>query len=294
MQNKRKAVFATLIAALLFATSATSRELSGVEASSIAIATLRLTIGAAGLVVFAKIFVSEFSIIQLFRNKTIWIMGLGVAAYQAFFFIGTGLTGVAIGTLSSLALAPLMAGMLSWIWNGTKPNQVWWRSTLLAVVGLVVLSWSGITDSKVNLIGVLASVCAGAAYALYTVVGVKLSQNGFSATAVLATSFSIGAIILLLIGGPQVTDVLTGNGIWLALWLGLGATTFAYILFGIGISNLSAGTVSTLNLAEPLAATFLGLVILHEEISALSALGCILIAVSLWMLAMDSAKETTA
>jgi DME family drug/metabolite transporter len=91
-----------------------------------------------------------------------------------------------------------------------------------------------------------------------------------------------------------VGEILHGNGIWLALWLGLVATTFAYVLFGIGISNLSAGTVATLNLAEPLAATFLGLVVLKETISVLSAVGCILIAVSLWVLAINSAKESVA
>ena len=292
MLNKRKAIAAVLFAALLFATSATSRELSGVQASSISIATLRLAIGAMGLLVFAKLFVKDFSYRTLIRNKTIWIMGLGVAAYQAFFFIGTGLTGVAIGTLASLALAPLMAGLLSWFWQGNRPSSMWWRSTFIAVSGLVVLSWSGLQDSKINLTGVLASVCAGAAYAVYTVVGVKLSQNGIAATSVLAVSFSVGAIALLLISGNQVGQALQGNGIWLALWLGLGATTLAYVLFGIGLSNLSAGTVSTLNLAEPLAATFLGMVILHEEISALSALGCTLIAVSLSMLAVSSAKES--
>jgi len=158
----------------------------------------------------------------------------------------------------------------------------------------LVLSWSGLQDENVNVVGVLAAVCAGAAYALFTVVGVKISQSGESATSVLAVSFSIGAFVLLLVGGSHVGEILQGNGIWLALWLGLVATTLAYILFGIGISNLSAGTVATLNLAEPLAATFLGIVVLRETISLLSAIGCILIAVSLWILAINSAKESQA
>lgn len=294
MQIRSKAVIATLLAALLFATSATSRELSGIDGSSIAIATMRLTIGAVGLLLFAKFFVKDFSLMHLLRKRIIWLMGLGVAGYQAFFFIGTGLTGVAIGTLSSLALAPLMAGLLGWVWQGTRPSQIWLKSTLLAVAGLLVLSWSGLQDENVNVVGVLAAVCAGAAYALFTVVGVKISQSGESATSVLAVSFSIGAFVLLLVGGSQVGEILQGNGIWLALWLGLVATTLAYILFGIGISNLSAGTVATLNLAEPLAATFLGIVVLRETISLLSAIGCILIAVSLWILAINSAKESQA
>lgn len=294
MQIRSKAVIATLLAALLFATSATSREISGIDGSSIAIATMRLTIGAVGLLLFAKFFVKDFSLMHLLRKRIIWLMGLGVAGYQAFFFIGTGLTGVAIGTLSSLALAPLMAGLLGWVWQGTRPSQIWLKSTLLAVAGLLVLSWSGLQDENVNVVGVLAAVCAGAAYALFTVVGVKISQSGESATSVLAVSFSIGAFVLLLVGGSQVGEILQGNGIWLALWLGLVATTLAYILFGIGISNLSAGTVATLNLAEPLAATFLGIVVLRETISLLSAIGCILIAVSLWILAINSAKESQA
>ena len=294
MQIRSKAVIATLLAALLFATSATSRELSGIDGSSIAIATMRLTIGAVGLLLFAKFFVKDFSLMHLLRKRIIWLMGLGVAGYQAFFFIGTGLTGVAIGTLSSLALAPLMAGLLGWVWQGTRPSQIWLKSTLLAVAGLLVLSWSGLQDENVNVVGVLAAVCAGAAYALFTVVGVKISQSGESATSVLAVSFSIGAFVLLLVGGSQVGEILQGNGIWLALWLGLVATTLAYILFGIGLSNLSAGTVATLNLAEPLAATFLGIVVLRETISLLSAIGCILIAVSLWILAINSAKESQA
>jgi DME family drug/metabolite transporter len=294
MQNRSRAILATLMAALLFASSATSRELSGVETSSIAIATVRLSIGALGLLLFAKIFAKDFSIRSLLKKKVIWLMGIGVAGYQAFFFIGTGLTGVAIGTLSSLALAPLMAGLLGWFWQGNKPTSIWWRSTLIAVAGLIVLSWSGLQDENVNVVGVLAAVCAGAAYAVFTVVGVKLSQNGDSAISVLAVSFSIGALALLIVGGSQVGEILHGNGIWLALWLGLVATTFAYVLFGIGISNLSAGTVATLNLAEPLAASFLGLVVLKETISVLSAVGCILIAVSLWILAINSAKESVA
>lgn len=221
-------------------------------------------------------------------------MGIGVAGYQAFFFIGTGLTGVAIGTLSSLALAPLMAGLIAWVWQGFRPSSYWWRSTFIAVVGLVILSWSGLTESKINLLGVAASLAAGLAYAVYTVVGSKLSQSGQPAVAVLATSFSIGALVLLGFSGFQITQTLSGNGIWLALWLGLIATSLAYVLFGIGLTSLPAGTVATLNLAEPLAATLLGLIVLHESISPLSAVGCTLIAVSLLMLALGSAKEEVA
>lgn len=290
MQNK-KAVLATLFAALLFATSATSRTLSGVDASSITIATVRLVVGSLGLLVFAKFSIADFSMTRLLKKKIIWIMGFGVAGYQAFFFIGTGLTGVAIGTLSSLALAPLMAGLLSWVWHGIKPSAAWLISTLIALVGLVVLSWSGLEDSNINLLGVVASLLAGAAYAIYTVVGVNLSQSGESATSVLAVSFSIGAFVLLIVSGANFAELANTNGILLTLWLGFVATSFAYVLFGIGISKLSAGTVATLNLAEPLAASFLGFVVLHESISALSAVGCALIAASLAFLAINTAKE---
>ena len=55
---------------------------------------------------------------------------VAVAGYQALFFMGTARTGVAVGTLISLAIAPFLAGVLGWLLREGAPGWVWAVSTV--------------------------------------------------------------------------------------------------------------------------------------------------------------------
>ena len=290
-QSRTIAVVATLGSAALFGTSATSRALSGLTLDSITVASVRLLIGAAGLVVICVVAGRFANVRALWRHRLIWIMGCGVAAYQALFFVGTGLIGVAIGTLASLALGPLMAGLLAWARGGNRPVAMWWVSTAIAIAGLAVLSSEAFSaDIRLDPLGIVAAVGAGTAYAVYTVLGSQLAQGDSHPTDVLAASFSIGAVLLIPLGWNHFNQFNSGTGIGLALWLGLATTTLAYVLFGKGIQQLPPGTVATLNLAEPVVATVLGVIVLNEVMSATSAIGSGLIAVSLSVLAVGTVR----
>jgi DME family drug/metabolite transporter len=252
----------------------------------VTVASVRLLLGALGLVAISAISGRFAQLQALWKLKLIWVMGFGVAAYQALFFVGTGIVGVAIGTLASLALGPLFAGLLAWARGQKRPSTIWWISTIIAIAGLAVLSSSAFTgDVKLDPLGILAAVGAGSAYAVYTVLGSQLAQADAHPTDVLAASFMIGAVLLLPLGVGHVSQFNSATGFVLALWLGLATTTLAYVLFGKGIAALPAGTVATLNLAEPVIATALGVVVLHETVSGISAMGCGLIALSLAVLA---------
>lgn len=281
--TRRRAMLAVLAAAVLFGTSATARALADVDVSATGVAALRLAVGATGLMVLV-VLQRRAHLRGLMMRRTIWIMGAAVAGYQAFFFLGTDRTGVAMGTLISLALAPFAAGLLAWRLGAGRPSARWAVSTVIAVVGLSLLTGFGnVTDG----VGVLAAVGAGACYAVYTVLGARVIQSGLDSTAVLAVAFAIGAVLVspwLIRESGAMTDPAT----WaLALWLGLAATTAAYVLFGRGLRVLPASTVATLNLAEPAMATVLGVVILQETLGLWGALGCAVIILALVLIARD-------
>jgi len=285
---------ATVGAAALFATTGTARIVSDVKADSVTIAAVRLVIGSLGLVVVSVLAGRGRNLLLLWRQPVVWVMGAGVASYQALFFIGTGRVGVAIGTLASLALAPLMAGMLTWALGRSRPTNIWWLSTVIAIAGLAALTLSGLnSDVAIDVLGIFAAVGAGSAYAVYTVVGSDLSHSEAHATDVLAASFVIGAALLLPLGWSGLGQLQTAHGIELSLWLGLVATTFAYVLFGVGITRLTASTVATLNLAEPVVATLLGVFVVGEVVQGLAAVGCLLIASALLVLAISTMKESS-
>ena len=100
----------------------------------------------------------------------------------------------------------------------------------------------------------------------------------------MAAPFAIAAVILLpflLAGGTWWVSL---DGVVMAVWLGLAATTGAYILFGKGLTLLQPGHIATLTLAEPVVATMLGVAVLGEVISARGWIGCLLVIVALALL----------
>lgn len=294
MTRQARAGLAVLAAAALFGTSATSQALLAPDAPPQSVAGLRLLVGAIGLIAFVWWRYGPRIITALWRRPLVWIMGFFVASYQACFFIGAARTGVAIGTLASLALAPFLAGVLAWILREGAPGWIWALSTVIAVIGLAFLTLG--SAGQADPVGILAAGCAGASYAVYTVVGSRLAREGHDASAVLAASFSIGAVLLL----PAVFAAgawwLNPSGIALILWLGLIATTLAYLLFGVGLAALQPGHIATLNLAEPVVATILGVLILGERLPAAGWIGCALIIVALGILGLmeNRRKEVVA
>lgn len=274
----------------MFGTSATARVVSGVDAPSVSIASVRLAIGALGLLGFAALRGRFGKLLLLWRTPQVWLMAGGVAGYQALFFIGTGRVGVAVGTLASLALGPLLAGLLAWWLGGSAPARVWWLSTAVAIAGLTALTLGGGNQVGADLLGIAAAVGAGGAYAVYTVLGARLAKSDYNGSDVLAAAFAIGAGLLLPFGISGAGALASANGIALSLWLGLAATTLAYIGFGVGLSKLPAGTVATLNLAEPVVATLLGVVVVGEVLSGLSLTGAGLIAAALSLLAVNTVR----
>lgn len=289
MRREAVAGAAVLAAAALFSTTGTSKELLAPDAPATAVAAWRLAIGAAGLIALALWRGGSMrTLVGLWRLPLVWVMGVFVVGYQVFFFIGTQRTGVAIGTLVALGLAPVLAGLLGWAEREGAPGWLWAGSTLVALIGLGLLTTGG--EGELNVLGVLAAATAAASYAVYTVFGARLARSGHDSTSVLAAAFTIGAVItlpLLLTGGDWWA---TPNGLLLVLWLGLGTTSVGYALFGVGLRYLQPGHIATITLAEPALATMLGVIVLGEHLTGTGWLGTVLILTALAVLGIGETR----
>lgn len=90
----------------------------------------------------------------------------------------------------------------------------------------------------------------------------------------MAAAFGLGGLLSLpLLLTAPLGWLATGEGIALALSLGLVTTTLAHLLFVRGLAVLPAGPVTTLVLAEPVVAAVLGTAALGERTTPLGALG---------------------
>lgn len=265
-------VMGVLGAAALFSTSGTSKALLVPDAWPPSVAAVRLAVGGLGMVAFVAWRGLGSDTVALMRRPLVWLMACAVAGYQGFFFVGVQLTGIATGTLVALGSAPFLAGVLGWFVGEGPPGWLWAGATAVGIVGLLLLTGSGDSD----LLGVLAALAAAASYAVYTVFGAQLSRDGHDSSAVLSAAFALGAVLLV----PFLSQagwLFSGPGIVLAGWLGLAATTVAYLLFGLGLRVLQPGHIATLTLLEPVGATLWGVLLLGERLTMAGWIGCVLI-----------------
>lgn len=265
-----------LAAGVLWGTTGTSQALAPSGAQPLTVGALRLVIGGIALLLLAlwrRAFVGSGSWPLL---STI-VAALLVALYQLTFFAAVAKTGVAVGTIVGIGSAPVAAGILGRLLHGEILTRRWLLATALAIGGCTSLALSGGGSVRVDPLGILLALGAGASYAGYTL-AVKNLLPGRSADAVMAIVFCLGALLLspFLLSG-ELSWLQQPRGVAVALHLGLFATALAYWFFVRGLLAVPVSTAVTLSLAEPLTAALLGVSLLGEELTALALGGILLI-----------------
>lgn len=298
-----------LLAALLFATTGTSRAL-GPAADDLSVGAVRVIVGgvvlgAIALCAVAPRFRSSRTTPTSITGRSLALVAVGAAGvllYQPMFFAGTRLTGVAVGTVLALGSAPVFTGILEGLLRRRRPGRAWLLSTTVAIVGLVVLVISGRSDgAAVSILGIGACLAAGLGYAIYASAAKALLDRDWTPGATMGAMFGGAAIVAAVLvaagsalpSGPSidVSWVRAPGGWALALWLGLITVTLAYVLYARGLRTMSAATAATLTMAEPVAATVLGIALLGENPSIGAWCGVALIGLGLAILVVDTRRH---
>lgn len=286
-----RAVVWVLLAAACFGTTGTAQAL-GPDVDATALGAARIALGGCTLGVVALV-TARGRTVRPDRRAVVLLMlgGAGVLAYQPAFFAGTGANGVAVGTVVALGSAPVLTGVLAWVLSRRRPAARWWVATGCALVGVLVLGLADGADGALSAPGLLASVGAGAAYAVYTLASKGLLERGWSPVTAMGATFGIAGIGgVAVLAGADRDGLASGGGLLTVGWLGLVTVTVAYLFFGAGLALLPAATVATLTLAEPVTATLLGVLVLGERLSAQALLGVTVLAVGIIVLVAGSRR----
>ncbi len=270
----RTPLLLVLGAAALFGTTGTAQAL-GPDAAPATVGAARVAVGGALLLLYA-VLNGELRA-RPWDMRLVAVSGLAVGIYQVSFFSAVSRTGVAIGTIVALGSAPALTGLLGRLFRGERPGRRWAVATTLATAGSALLVVGG-GSIGVDPVGVLLALVAGLGYAVYTLVGKSQLDAGHPPTAVMATAFATGALVLapvLLLGDTG--WLAKPSGLALAAYLGVFTSALAYVLFARGLQALPSATVVTLTLAEPLTATMLGVAVLGERPSLLAFMGAVLV-----------------
>jgi drug/metabolite transporter, DME family len=279
-----------LAAAVLWGTTGTARALAPAAASPLSVGAVRIAVGGAALVVVARL-------LGGLRRGAGWPVGpvvagaAAVAGYQLAFFSAVARTGVAVGTMVAIGVAPPLAGLLAWVTRGERPGHRWYGATALAVAGGGLLAVAG-QAVRFSPAGMALALAAGAAYAVVAVAAKQLLA-GHGQVEVMAVLFAGGALLLLPVAALLPLGWLaTPRGALAALHLGLLATAAAYVLFAAGLGRVSVATAATMSLAEPLVAATLGVLVLGERLTLAGLAGATLLIAGLALLAGAPATAT--
>lgn len=280
-----------LLASLCFGTTGTAQALGPDGLAPAGVGAGRILVGGALLVAVALLANGARALTSLPRRPLV-IAAAAVATYQVSFFAAVADTGVGVGTIVALGSAPALAGAIEWALERRAPARAWAMATALACAGVAMLALAG-ADADISLPGVGLALCAGAAYAGYTLAA-KRMLGGHTPETVMAGAFGLGALLLVpVLAITGASWIVEPGGAALALFLGIVPTALAYLLFARGLRRLSAAETATLTLAEPLTAALLGVIVLGERMSAPATLGGGLILAGLLILAAPDVRPAT-
>ncbi|MEX1176854.1 MAG: DMT family transporter [Nitriliruptor sp.] len=278
-------------AAVLWGTAGTTQELLLPAAAPVAVAAFRCLLGGGALLVLVLTPARRGVLAATVRGGgwPLWTATVAMTVFQATYLLGIRTAGVAVGTLVALGSAPAWAGLMALV-AGERPRRRWSLATVVAVAGLAALVGADAGDATVT--GTAIAACAGAAYALYATASARLTVT--DRVGVVAVVFTACGLLLLpaaVLGGGVSGSASELVGL---LWLAVGTTVAAYLLFLRGLLTVHAPAATTLSLLEPLTAALLAFTLVGERTTWLGALGMVALVVGVVLAAGDRPRRRVA
>lgn len=183
--------------------------------------------------------------------------------------------GVVVGAL------PLAVVVAAWIFLKERPSPRVWVGFVLAVVGVIWLSFGAVATENAsnpmlgNALEVAAVICA----ALYVVCAKRLSVSCSpllitTVQSLIGSLFFLPILALPVVTLPESFPLLPTLAV---LYLGIGVTLFSFLCYNYAIRRVSAArTGAFLNLV-PVIALFMGVVFLDEQLTFGQWAACVLI-----------------
>ncbi len=220
-------------------------------------------------------------------GRRVVVTGLLTAAFQLLFFVAVVIGGVSVTTVVALGFAPVLLLFVSCVRHRRPPTRGETLTVGTALVGLFLVGTTG-SGAEVShpVLGVLAALASGAAYACSAALGGHLTQEH---DALAVTTCTTAVVAAVLVPGGLVLAVLRGEALgttdpvaWLlVVYLGAVTMAFAYVLLYAGLRSTPSGTAVVATLLEPVTAVLIAVLLLGERLTPAGALGCLLILVAI-------------
>lgn len=288
-----------IIGATLFAVNSTVAKsilLTGIEPSRLS----QLRVTGAFVILLVVVSITRPRALRIRRSEVRLFLAygiLGVAMTQYLYFVAIELLPVGIALLIEFTSPIMVALWFHFVLKHRTPRVVW-LGLAIALLGLAMVAqvWQGFT---LNALGVISAFGAGAALAVYFLVGDALVQRPEPRDPVSTTMWAFGAAALFWAivqpwwGFPW--SALSGDGyplgedsvgvpiLGLAAYMIILGTVVPFSLIVGSLHHIRAANAAVVGMAEPLVAAFIAWVALGEVLTPMQVAGAVVVLIGVYL-----------
>ncbi len=195
-----------------------------------------------------------------------------------------------------VSVAPFFTAILAHFFadkEQLKPN--FFIGFIAAITGIILMSFSGGTGFEFHPLGDILAVLAAAVWAVYSLLAKKISTFGYNSIATTRRTFFYG--LLLMTPAFFLTDFRLGlerftesANLLNMLFLGLAASAICFVTWNFAVKLLGPVKTSVYIYIVPVVTVISSVLVLHEKINIMSALGIVLALVGLFVSESKSFK----
>lgn len=284
-----KGVLAIVLASFLWGTTGTAATYSP-AVNPLAIGAFAMGIGGLLLLITARKKIKQDLPLMLAQPMVLLFGTVSVAVYPLAFYSSMRFSGVALGTVISIASAPFFAALLERLICKKVMSRQWMFSFTVGAIGIVLLSLGKDPNNThangafLQNMGIVLGLVAGLSYAGYSWAAKRLIENGVHSQSSMAGMFGIAAAVLLpslWFTGEQLMANVTNASV--ALYMAIVPMFIGYLCFSYGLKLIDASKATLITLIEPLIATLLAVFIVGEHLNTIAWWGMGLVSLCLLM-----------
>ena len=188
-----------------------------------------------------------------------------------------------------ISIAPFFTAILShFILKEETLNQNFIIGFMAAMMGIMLISFNGSSNFKLNPLGDILALLAALVWAVYSILTKRISDYGYSTIQVTRRTFMYGVTFMFLTLIPLGFKLDLGrfsNPIYLGniLFLGLGASALCFVTWNMAVKILGAVKTSIYIYIVPVVTVVTSIIVLHEQITLMAFIGTVLILIGLFL-----------
>lgn len=228
----------------------------------------------------------------------------GTSRKQECMFAFAGLTGVTLyyllenialtySTASNIgvitSIVPFFTGIMSFMFlKEEKPKGNFFMGFIISIIGISIISFNGTKELHLNPFGDFLAVLAVIMWSVYSILTKKISTYGYNTIQTTRRMFLYGLIFMiptLLFFDFKIRLERFTNAKYLfnILFLGFGASAICFVTWNLAVKALGAIKTSIYIYAVPVITVITSVIVLHEKITKITAIGTVLTLAGLFL-----------